>query len=115
MSSYADATSRLHENEPFLALVCSASKKQGVLLRSANKDQIQTLCEIAENILDKRVPLSSNEIEQLRQIKKTVYMLADKSIPWTRKRSHLANQHRQQTGGFPPLVALLAPIVGSAL
>jgi hypothetical protein len=106
---------QLFNNEPFLALMCTASKQQGSqLLRTASKDQIDTLCQIARNILDKRVPLSQNQIDNLRKIRKTIYMLASTSYPWNKKKIHLARQH-QQSGGFPPLLALLAPIVGGAL
>jgi hypothetical protein len=116
MSSYAGEISRLREHEPFLAMVCTASQKQGEhLLRTASKDQIETLCEIAANILAQRVPLSPTQIEQLRQIKRTVYLLANRNVPWIQKRTHIARQQHQQKGGFPPLLALLAPIVGGAL
>jgi hypothetical protein len=106
---------RLQENEPFLALLCSTSKQQGSqLLRTASKDQIDTLCEIAENILEKRIPLSPNQIDNLRKIRRTVHTLMNRRVPWNKKRIQLAREH-QQSGGFPPLLALLAPIVGGAL
>jgi hypothetical protein len=105
----------LFNNEPFLALMCTASRQQGSqLLRTASKDQIDTLCEIARNILDRRIPLSQNQVENLRKIRKTIYMLVNARVPWSKKKIHLARQH-QQSGGFPPLLALLAPIVGGAL
>jgi len=105
---------RLYRHEPFLALLATASRKQVEhLLKSASKDQIEALCEIAQNILQQNVSLTPNEINNLRRNKKTVYMLADRQTPWTVKRGRLVSQ--QQRGGFPPLLALLAPIIGGAL
>jgi hypothetical protein len=107
----------LERHEPFLTLLCSASKQQAEhMLRTASREQIEALCEIACNILDQRVRLTPNQVDDLRGIRKTVYMLASPRVQWTRKRSHLAHQHRQQRGGFLPLLLpLLAPIVGGAL
>jgi hypothetical protein len=108
-------SSRVQRNEPFLTLLCSASDKQGnQLLKTASQDQIECLCEIAQNILEQNVPLTNREVDNLRNSRKTVYMLADRRLPWTRKRSQLV-RHQQQRGGFPPLLALLAPIIGGAL
>ena len=99
-------------NESFLRHLHDAKLAQRKkLLKSANKEEIETLCECAFNILNKSVPLTPTHIAQLRKPKhrKLVYQLASRKIPISKKRKLVV----AQSGGFP--FALLAPIVASII
>lgn len=103
--------SRLPNNAAFLQLLRTTTPQQcRVLIHTATKDQIYSLCEIAKNICLGNVDVTPNQKTKLRQNKSLLYKLCDKSVPWKKKRRAV-----EQVGGFPPLLALLAPIIGGAL
>lgn len=102
---------RLKSNESFLRYLHDSKLRQRKqLLKAASKEEISALCECAFNILRKNIPLEQKHVTQLRKpkYKKLVYQLADKRIPFTKKRKLVV-----QSGGFP--FALLAPIIGSII
>jgi len=104
-------SSRLRDNEPFLRLVASKStspKQRREIVRTASKEQVNTVCECAYNLLKQNVPVTPNQLEGLKRYKKLLYILVDRGVPVERKRRRL-----QQSGGLLP--ALLAPIVGSII
>src|SRR5271170_6642055 len=102
---------RMRDNKPYLFLVCTTTpcqRKQ--LIRTATKDQVDCFSEIADNVLKRNVPVTPKQLGELRKHKRVVKILVDRSFPWRKKRQAL-----EQSGGFPPLLALLVPIIGGAL
>ncbi len=101
---------RASSNTSFLRFLHDANLKQRKqILKNASKEQIQTLCECAFNILRRNVPLKPQHLYQLKKPKtrKLVYQLADRRIPVARKKKLLV-----QTGGLP-ILPILAPIISS--
>ena len=97
----------LDPNISFLKLLCSASSPQRrQLVRIANDNQIQSVCECAHNLLRRNVSLSPRQIAELRKHKTLVYKLADKSIPVAKKRRVL-----EQSGGG--IAAILIPVISA--
>jgi hypothetical protein len=103
----------LMDNESFILLCYSGECKQVTgLLRTASREQIQVLRDIGRNILKHNVPLSAKQVSALRRpdCRELVYMLADPRLSWLKVRDNLVKSHKQR-GGFPPLLALLAPLI----
>ena len=109
MSFHNDAYSRLRDNQAFLTLLTSASPIQrNQLIRTASKDQLESICECAHNIFRRNVALSPSELSNIRKHREIVYKVASKNVSLPRKRAIL-----EQSGGFLP--ALLAPIIGTII
>jgi len=103
------ANKRVVENQAFLRLLHNTSAKQRKsLIKTANRAQILSVCECAFNILKRNIPLSPQQISQLRKARNIVYKIADKKVPLPKKQKLL-----EQSGGFLP--ALIAPIIGTIL
>ena len=96
----------------FLHLLCHCSpKKRKTLLVAADKDLMKCLYEIALNVCEGRVPLSSKQVVRLKKAKKYIRFLADKNRSLESKRKMLI-----QRGGFlPALIAPLASLVGGLI
>ncbi|GFX70582.1 uncharacterized protein TNCV_875561 [Trichonephila clavipes] len=73
-------------------------QKRNAILKSATNEQIKTLCEICQNVLEGNV--SKVKVRQLCRYKKVIRQLAAPNIPIARKRKLLTNQRE----GFLPLV-----------
>ena len=102
---------RVYANKSYLCLVCTTTPGQRKqLIHTATKDQVDCFSEIADNVLKRNVPITPKQLAELRKHKRVVKILVDRGTPWRTKRSAL-----EQSGGFPPLLALLAPIIGGAL
>lgn len=105
---------RVRRHVHLLHLLSSASPQQRkAILRTANKEQIKSICEICQNLLSGNIPVS---IKKLRTHRKIIRQLADKKIPFSKKRKLFLNQ----TGGFLPFVipavlSLLSGIAGKAI
>jgi len=87
-------------------------------LRTASKEQFESICDIARGIYHRKVPLTARQEDNLKRNKKSIYLLVNRTIPWTEKRNQLIRNQRaalQQRGGFPPLLALLAPLIAPLL
>lgn len=74
--------------------------------KTCSRGAIDCCCEIARNILNKNVPLTSRQLKGLRRHSNKLQDLAKLKTPLAKKRKIL------QTGGFLPL--LLAPLLGIA-
>lgn len=96
----------LKKHYNFLHVLARAHPSQKrALLRTANNEQIKSVCEICLNILAGNIPV--NRIK-MRKHKNILRKLASKTGGVQQKRRLLANQ----TGGFLPV---LAPAIISAL
>ncbi|GFX47326.1 uncharacterized protein TNCV_4992321 [Trichonephila clavipes] len=106
---------RIKRHVHLLHVLSSANPQQrNAILKSATNEQIKTLCEICQNVLEGNV--SKAKFRQLCRYKKVIRQLADRNIPIARKRKLLTNQ----TGGFLPLVlpaalSLVGGLVGKAI
>ena len=76
-----------------------------VILNTANDDFINALCEVALNVLQGRIPLTTSQYRRLKKEKAGVRLLADKRIPHSKKRRVI-----NQTGA-----GILLPLLGAAL
>jgi len=74
-----------------------------------DKDFTHLICEICFNILRKNVPLSSNQISELRKYKRPIKILADRTVSLSKKKRLIS----QKGGGFflPLLFSTLGPLV----
>jgi hypothetical protein len=97
---------KLKQHRYFLNLLAKSSPSQKrALLRSADKSQISSLCEICLNVLAGNIPI---KVKKFSKYKKTIRKIADKKTSLNTKKRLLVNQ----IGGFLPA---LLPIVLSAL
>ena len=74
------------------------------IIKTADKDEINVLCECALNVLKGVVSLNTQQRQRLRKHKNRLRTLVDKKSSVTKKKQLL------QTGGF--LGSLLGPIIG---
>lgn len=96
---------RFKKNLDYLSVLCKCKSKQRcTLLKTADKQLIQTICDCAENVLSGNVPLDSKSKKKLFKHKRLLRQLRGKKS-WLAKRSKLV-----QSGGFLP--ALLSPLLG---
>ena len=99
---------RIKKNVHFLKVLHDARPRvRKILLRTANKELIDTVCECIHNILTGKVKVSPETRKKLSRRRAVIDELHCKSTGVKRKRALLAQQ-----GGFLP--ALLAPILGIA-
>ena len=100
---------RLQRNIELLKILksCKSRKDQNCILKLANKDLIQCLCDCAHNILQGNVKLSKQKKDLLKKYSSALRELAKKNGGIEKKRKFLI-----QKGGFLP--ALLGPIIGIA-
>jgi len=104
-------SSRINRNRERLKLLYKAPPAlRKVILRTANDDFINTLCEIALNILQGKIPLTPSQHTRLRRQKKDLRLLANKTVLISKKKKRLINQ----TGGFLlPLLSVAIPLFTS--
>ena len=76
-----------------------------IIIKGADKDLVDTLCECGLNVLKGRVPLTPSQKDRLRRYKSVLRRLVQKKTPIKEKKALL------QTGGF--LGALLGPVLGA--
>jgi hypothetical protein len=102
---------RVISNQAFLRYLCYANaKERRRLTRLASKGQILCICECAYNLLRQNIPLSPEQVRQLRKVREIVYTLADNSVPLDEKQAII---NTEQGGGALPL--LIAPIIATVL
>jgi hypothetical protein len=102
---------RIISNQAFLRFLCYANaKERRRQTRLASKGQVLCICECAYNLMRQNVPLSPEQIRQLRKVREIVYTLADKSVPLEEKHSII---NTEQGGGALPF--LVAPIIATLL
>jgi hypothetical protein len=108
--SHKNMSSRISRNRERLKQLYKAPPAQRkVILRTANPDFINSLCEIALNILQGKIPLTPQQHIKLRRRKKDLRILANKNVLISKKK-RLINQ----TGGFLlPLLSVAIPLFTS--
>ncbi|GFT99101.1 uncharacterized protein TNCV_3794541 [Trichonephila clavipes] len=75
----------VHPRSPEVQRLPAASPAQRkAILKSATDDQIKTLCEICDNLLSGNIP--TKKIEKLCSYKRVIRLLANRSVPISRKR-----------------------------
>lgn len=104
----------LKRNYHFLHVLSKSSPTQRkALLRTANKDQILSLCEVCLNVLAGNIPIQKKNLYKYRH---AIRKLVSRSTNVMKKKRLLTNQ----TGGFLPLilravVPALSSILGQVL
>ncbi|GFV33559.1 uncharacterized protein TNCV_4566741 [Trichonephila clavipes] len=93
-------------------LAAASPAQRKAILKSASDEQIKTLCEICQNLLSGNI--STNKIKKLSCYERVIRLLANRSIPISRKRKLFT------IGGFLPLVlpgviSLIGGLVGKAI
>ncbi|GFX45662.1 uncharacterized protein TNCV_1422461 [Trichonephila clavipes] len=104
---------RVSRHVHLLHVLAAASPAQRkAILKSATDDQIKTLYEICDNLLSGNIP--TKKIKKLCSYKRVIRLLANRSVPISRKRN-LFTPNRQ-VGGFLPLIlpGVLSPLGGIA-
>ena len=98
-------SARMRRNIPMLKLLCGAKPSiVKAVLKGASPDLIRALSECSLNVLNGRIPLTQNQMQQLRRHKQAIRALANRKTTVKRRKQLL------QKGGF--LGALIKPILG---
>ncbi len=98
----------LRNNIDYLQVLCKCNKAQrDGIIKGANKELVDVICECADNILDNKVPLTECQYKRLKTYKNELRQLRDKKTTPSEKKQALL-----QKGGF--LGALLTPIIAIA-
>ena len=100
---------KVKNNLDFLRDVHTSSlQRRRQRFQRANKDEVDFICDCAFNILRKNIPISNDQLTELRRpnVRKAVYLLADNNVPYARRQQIVANQ----SGGI--ILPILAPILG---
>lgn len=97
----------LHRNRSFLEAIskCSDDDRKNVI-EKATHDQINSLTEIAQNILSGNFPLHDKRLKKLKKHKHSIRKLSKKTLSHTVKKKFL-----KQKGGFLPF--LVAPVLSA--
>ena len=100
---------RISKNLPFLNLFCSncqSKSRRRDLMKFANKEEINSICECIENFLSGNVADSGLK-RKMRKYKSVLRMLRDRKKSIKKKKNSIV-----QHGGF--LSALLVPLLSIA-
>jgi len=79
-------------------------RDQRKYIKTCSNEFVKCICDCANNIVKRIVPLKANQIDKLRRHRKSIRQLAVKRTPLKKKRQIL------QRGGF--LHLLLPPVIG---
>jgi len=100
---------RVRKNYHHLKVLSTSKPHQAkALLKVADDDLIQSVCECVYNVLKSAVPVTPRQKQKLSQFKKPLLHLVDKEVPLTKKRQVLV-----QKGGnilpflLPPVLSVL--------
>lgn len=100
----------LRKHTPYLTILKHSDKiRRKNILKNSSKEQLNTLCNICYNIANGGLPLTSKLKSHLKRHKRVIRLLAQKSLPLSKKRQLMISQ----TGGFWPM--LLASVIPSAI
>lgn len=109
---------RVEKYRKVLAAIPSLNRLQlkGIVKNGSN-DFISCLCELVDNILRGKIPLTVSQKRKLNRYKLTLRKLGCKSVPLTVKKRIFANS---QSGGFlpfliPPLLGIAGTLAGRAI
>lgn len=98
-------STRIRRNLSLLELLHkSPPTVQRVIIKNANLDFINALCEIALNVMKGNIPLSHHQYKQLKKKKTIIRLIADKKVKINCKKRGI-----NQSGGF------LLPLLGAAI
>lgn len=105
-------SARLKRNLPLLRVLLHASPVQRrLILQTASKELILSVCEVAFNILRGVIPLSTPQYKRLARQKTAIKLVADKKIGVLRKKQVI-----NQKGGFlGPLLSIAVPFLTELL
>lgn len=82
------------------------------ILKHADKALVYSICELCDNTLCGNVPLTPQQIQNLKKHKHILKRLAKRGESWAKKKKALA----QKGGSFLPLLlSVLAPIIGKII
>lgn len=105
-------SARLKRNAHLLrALSASTPQKRKDILTHCSPDFLQTICEIALNVLKGNIRLPASLYKTLKKHKNKIRQLADRKLGLKFKRKLLLTQR----GGFLPLLAGLIPMIGDLI
>lgn len=104
---------RILKNRRFLEYYLEADGKQRKkLLENANKDQIDSLCECALNVVKRNIPIDEATKSSLCKHKQAICKVALTKQPLTKRKKILV----QKGGAFLPLILqTVLPLLASAL
>ena len=104
---------RLYRNKKFLEYYLDADKSsRKSLLQTANKDQIDCLCEATLNVLNTNVPVPANVKNQLCKHQKTLKKIAFHKDALKNRKKILV----QKGGAFLPLIlSTVLPLLAQAI
>ena len=85
-------------------------KLNRVLKSACDQDLTKAICECSLNVLNGHVKLSPPQLSKLKKHKKKLRILANKSIPISRKKAVV-----QQGGFIAPLLGAVLPVLASLL
>ena len=104
----------VHSKLDFLKKISKtlSSKKQKVIIQSADTEELLALVEISLNILRNRVPLRKSHFKKLASQADQIRRLSRARTPSTARRILLENSSRLQNGrGIPAFAPILAGIL----
>lgn len=105
-------SARLKRNLPILQALLHASPVQRrLILQTASKELILSVCEVAFNILRGVIPLSTLQYRRLARQKTAIKLVANKKIGVVRKREAI----NQQGGFIGPLLSIAVPFLTELL
>lgn len=104
---------RILRNKKFLEYYLEADKKSRKhLLKGANKDQVDSLCEATLNIVKKNIPVDSNTKAVLCKHKHIIQDLTIKKKPLHKRKRLLV----QKGGAFLPIIlGTILPLIAEAI
>ena len=86
--------------------------QQSMIIKGANRDLLETLSEIALNIVKKNIKLSSPQINKLRPYERQIYDLSLKKHSLTKKRKILQTGSGLISGLLSVALPVLMSIIG---
>lgn len=102
---------RLRRNAHLLNYLAKGNKAiVRTIIKEADKDVINLLCECAHNVVNKNIPLTLSQKKKLKKHKKKFLILLDKSASIKRKKKAL-----QQGGFIGTLLATAIPAIIGAI
>lgn len=103
---------RILRNQKFQEYYLEADKRgRQHLIKGANKDQINSLCEATLNVLNKNVPVDDGTKAALCKHKRAIHGVACKKTSIAKKKKIF-----QQKGGFLPIIlSTVLPLLANAI
>lgn len=105
-------SARIKRNWPLLkALFEGNARQKRAILQTASGELINTICELALNVLKGNIPLTGSQLKKIRKQKVGIKLFANKKTSIKKKRKVL-----NQKGGFLlPLLSVAIPFLTSLI